>query len=458
MLLFVWVINLTMVPMSQTRVTVATNLSERNIAETKMITKLIEKSKRTTVLVMNLNSEILENFLQSHDLPITVEVNDLKTNIFNTQTRKIGAIILHFGQYAEFESFHRLIQNDMFLYGGHFVIIYGSGNMREIEKMFSNFWKIYIYNVAVLVTNAVSSDLVSVFTYMPFSNESCNNTEAIRINEFNKTSMTWATNVLYPEKFKQLNRCPLRYGCYQNRPGYIITKNESGLPIFAGMNIDIVTMFSDILNFSLNFFEYEEDMGVIYVNKTATSMLKRVIDNKVDLIFTSIKADRNELLSATRMVYADKLILIVLPPFLIDAMTKLFLPFAFASWVSISIVALLACCTVITLKFTPRLFHDYVIGRNVKGSILNVCNIFLGGPQQILPRSSFPRFLLAMFLIYTMIIRSIYQGGVFDIMKRDVHTVELKTIDAFIEHQFTFYIYRTLAAELAGTKVMQRFV
>lgn len=444
--------------MSHNHITEAKNFTQRNTAETKMITKLIEESKRATVLFMNLNSEILESFVQSPDLPITMYVNDLKTNIFNTKTGKIGATILHFLCYAEFESFNGLIQNDTFLDGGHFVIIYDSGNIREIEKIFSNFWKIYIYNVVVLVTNAMSSDLVSVFTYMPFINESCNNSEAIRINEFNKTSMTWDTNVFFPKKFKQLNRCPLRYGCYNNRPNYIIERSESGLPIFSGWIIDIVNMFSNILNFSLNFLAYESDMGVIYKNKTATALLKRILNNEVDLIFTTARADRSELLSTTRMVYADKLILAVPPPFLIDVMAKIFLPFTFASWISISLVAFLACCTIITLRFTPKIFHDYVVGNNVKGSMLNVCNIFLGGPQQILPRSNFPRFLLANFLIFTLIIRSVYQGKVFDIMKSDVHTVELKTIDEFIEHQFTFYIYRTLAAELAGTKYTRRFV
>ncbi len=43
-------------------------------------------------------------------------------------------------------------------------------------------------------------------------------------------------------------------------------------------------------------------------------------------------------------------------------------------------------------------------------------------------------------------------------MKRDVHTIELKIIDKFIEHKFSFYIYKSLSARLEGTKMMQRFV
>lgn len=170
------------------------------------------------------------------------------------------------------------------------------------------------------------------------------------------------------------------------------------------MNVDIGTMFSDILNFTLNLMEYEPGMGIIYKNKTATAMLKRTIDNEVDMICASLQEDRTEAMSASRMVYADKQILVVPPPFLIDPMSKIFLPFTFASWISIGMVALFACCLIKMLQFTPKVVHNYVIGSNVRGSILNVCNICLGGTQQTLPQSNFPRFLLAIFLVFTFII------------------------------------------------------
>lgn len=363
LLKLLWTINLPALSMSFKFLKEISNSTDRNIGETKMITRLIVESKRPTVLLMDIKSEIIESFLRSSEVQVTVEVNDLKTftKFTNKEFRKIGATILHLDEYIEFESFFGLIKKDMFFYDGHFIIIYNSGNVREIKQIFSTLWQIYIYNVAVLVTNAASSDLVPIFTFLPFINGSCNNTEPIRINEFNITSMAWTTNLFFPKKFQQLNRCPLRFGCYNNAPGFIIKRSESGLPIFTGVNVDIVNMISDMLNFSLNFSEYEQDMGVIHQNKTATALLQRVIGNEVDLIFTSIYLDRNELLSVTRMVYADKLILVVPPPFLIGPMEKIFLPFSFVSWISIGMVALLACCTVITLKFTPKIVHDYTI-------------------------------------------------------------------------------------------------
>lgn len=414
----------------------------------KMISRLIEESKRSTMLFINLNSEILDNFARFHNMHLTTEVNDMKATSKFIRERKFDATILHLENYTAFENFFPIIRREDFLYDGHFIIVYDSADEQEIEKIFSKFWKAYIYNVNVLVTDEISSDLVSVFTYIPFPNESCGDTKPIRINVFNKTTMNWTTTEFFPKKFKQLNRCPLRFVGYDNRARFKLNESESGMNRYSGIDVDIVILFSNAMNFSLN---------ISLFDPVASDAFPKILDNKADFVMATLQLHRVEILDASQMIYSDTLILVVPPPFPIVTLTKVFLPFSIASWISIGMVAVLSFCVVKILKFTPKILHDYVIGKNVKGSMLNVWNIFLGGPQPILPRSNFPRYLLAKFLIFTLIMRSVYQGKVFDIMKRDVRTVELKTIDEFIEHEFTFYVYPYLVIRLNGSRVMQRF-
>ncbi|KAG4072377.1 hypothetical protein HA402_004309 [Bradysia odoriphaga] len=417
-----------------------------------MISKLIEASGRKTVYFSNLNSEILNQFVQSHKLNITVVVNDFQT-ISALRKSKIKATILHLESRSEFDTVFILIRLEVFSHDGHFIIFYDKADEREMEDIFSKFWKLYVYNVNVLVTKENSSNLVSMFTYMPFANGSCHNTEGVQINQYNKISANWTTNVFFPKKFKQMNRCPLRFGVYLSYPRFIVTA-ENGVKKISGVTFDVGTMFGDILNFTAIFIEYEEEMGVIYENKTATGLLGRVINSEVDVIVVAIQVDRMEAMSATGTLYIDKLVLVVPPAVQINPLGRVLLPFTSASWISVGMVVLLACCIIKILQFTPEAFHNYVIGRNVKGSMLNVWNVFLGGTQRILPRSNFPRFLLVKFLIFTLIMRSLYQGRVFDILKRDLRTVELKTVDEYIERNFTFYIFRTRAANLQGTKIL----
>jgi hypothetical protein len=126
------------------------------------------------------------------------------------------------------------------------------------------------------------------------------------------------------------------------------------------------------------------------------------------------------------------------------------------TWLSVIAFVIFACFSVICLKFTPRIFHNYIIGKNIKGSLLNVWNVLLGGSQVKLPKNNFPRFLFAKFLIFALVMRSLYQGAIFDLLKNDISTVELKTFDELIEHEFTFYMYDSLATRLNGTKFTHR--
>lgn len=414
---------------------------------TKMISRLIEESKRSTLFFINLNSEILDNFVRFHHLQVTVEVNNMKSDL-KVRERKVEATILHLESYVEFEMFFHLIRPEHFLYDGHFIIVYDRADVREMEKMFSKLWEAYIYNVNVLVVENGSSDSVFVFTYMPFANEFIANSKPIRINAFDRKTWNWTTNAFFPKKFKQLNRYPLRFNGYHNSPRFI-THNENESQIYySGIAIDIVTILSNALNATLNILEYKPIGNIVG---------RLILANISDFSLGSLQPNRVDILSATETIYSDALILVVPPPFLIGPMTKIFLPFTIASWISIGMVAMLAFCVVKLVKLTPKILQDYVIGSNVTGSLLNVWKIFLGGSLQILPRKNFPRFLLAKFLIFTLIIRSLYQGKIFDIMKKDVRTVELKTIDQFIEHEFTFYISEYVVDRLQGSRVMKRF-
>lgn len=121
---------------------------------------------------------------------------------------------------------------------------------------------------------------------------------------------------------------------------------------------------------------------------------------------------------------------------------------------SIGSVLLLACSVIKVLQYASKGFHDYAFGRNIKSNMFNVWNIFLGGVQPVLPQESFPRFLLIEFSIFTLIIRSLYLGRVFDILKRNEQTVKLTTIDDYIKYNFTFYIYNSMANSIQGTKII----
>ena len=54
------------------------------------------------------------------------------------------------------------------------------------------------------------------------------------------------------------------------------------------------------------------------------------------------------------------------------------------------------------------------------------------------------------FMIYWLILRSAYQGGIFQTLKSDAHKPEVDSIQNMIDKKFKFYLYESLAARLTN--------
>jgi hypothetical protein len=56
-----------------------------------------------------------------------------------------------------------------------------------------------------------------------------------------------------------------------------------------------------------------------------------------------------------------------------------------------------------------------------------------------LPRKSFSRFILMMFLILCLILRTCHQSMLYDLMQKDLRRPEIETIEEAINKGYTFY-------------------
>jgi hypothetical protein len=63
---------------------------------------------------------------------------------------------------------------------------------------------------------------------------------------------------------------------------------------------------------------------------------------------------------------------------------------------------------------------------------------FIGGSQHVLPKRNFARFVLMMFLMYSLIIRTVYLGSFYEIIKSKKRIPEVKSIEELIQRDFMF--------------------
>lgn len=57
----------------------------------------------------------------------------------------------------------------------------------------------------------------------------------------------------------------------------------------------------------------------------------------------------------------------------------------------------------------------------------------------ILPGRNFSRFLLTLYILFCLIIRTAYQGKQFEFLQKDMRPANVETIDEMIARNFTFF-------------------
>lgn len=349
------------------------------------------------------------------------------------------------------------ISHESFFFNGYFLVVLNDFTTFKMKNLFDLFWKKFIFNVDVLVKSGNSQNL-SIFTFMPFKSDLCGDTTPMKINEFDGKNIVWATDVYFPKKFRNLQKCPIKIGSIGNFFSVMFKTAVNQTKYFYGFEVDLLKELASTLNFKPDFKIFPYEVGLISKNKTSTGMIKRVQENEVDLICGSfsLQQQRREVLSDTRSFYSDKIILVTPKSMTISPIRKLFIPFDLFTWISIAIVLLVAFVVLALLKKNPQRFQNFIIGRNISNNFLNVWNVLLGGSQVKLPFRNFARFLLMSFIMLSLIVRSSYSGSLFKILTNDIFNKDISSIHELNNLGYTFYIYESLAIRLKDEKIMKR--
>jgi hypothetical protein len=110
--------------------------------------------------------------------------------------------------------------------------------------------------------------------------------------------------------------------------------------------------------------------------------------------------------------------------------------------------------TVVTIStvYWSEPCYNFIIGRNIKTPFVNLFAIVFGVSLQQLPRRNFARYVLMVFILYCLVLRGVYQGGIYNIIKTNQRKPELASIDKIMEKKYDFYMYDTLASRAKDYK------
>lgn len=328
---------------------------------------------------------------------------------------------------------------EKFRFNGFFVVVLIDGQTSDMEEIFEQFWQKMIYNVVIIFE--CDCGQVFIYTFLPFSSDRCNDVRPVEINSFKNSRFRYGLETLFDSNIENMFDCPVRVAIADNREPFISIKNASdGTKLLVGQDIKLLTAVAESLNFKINITYIGRD-GTFYGNGTSDGILEPLLDNTADIALghSWIKPSQMSFLGATNSFASEPQMLVIPPRKGWTPLQKLVIPFSTTVWMLILTIHFTSFVVILAVK---RSRHDaFVFGTKVRHPEMNVLIGLLGGTMTVLPTRNFARFMLMAYLMYSLVIRSIYQGSFYHIAQTGGRLKEIQSIAQLIEENFKIYIY-----------------
>ena len=336
---------------------------------------------------------------------VTVE----NTKIINEKLRRNAAIIVMDSRDAILDFVGKVKNIEK---RGRYLIIFPNASHADLLTIFTVLWKSFFFNVGILTETA---DEFKWNTFLPFDVGKCDDTTPKTISTFIKRDKIWENSLFYPRKIKNLNGCDIKIGTFFTIPTAIVVNRT-----VYGSEADAIINIGKIMNYRPKYFIFPQESGVVYENGSATGLMKRAMNREVDMIhgFLSLQYLRAKFLTASKS-YAQVPLAIVVPPGdFLTPFDKLFHPFSPGIWYAL-ITMYIVVFTVIGIFDTYfKDSYNFLVGKDIKNPFMSMLIVCLGYTQHKLPGRNFSRFTLMNFMIFWLVVRTCYQGVLFNLLQK----------------------------------------
>ncbi|XP_037932326.1 uncharacterized protein LOC119667112 [Teleopsis dalmanni] len=256
-------------------------------------------------------------------------------------------------------------------------------------------------------------------------------------------------NYLFPRRLQNFYKCELRVCVYESPPFTQIKgdKNKEidllNLNRLSGIEGDLLKILAEKLNFSVRL-TISEEFGIIGTESNSTGCFALLENDTVDIAIGGFSSALTHyyLFSSSYTYYDTKLIFVIRMYWSQDHIKKLLYPFENNVCETIQI---------------------FIFGDGNQRPVLNMVIVFLGFSLDVPPKRNFARFLVMLWLIVTLLMRSSYQGKLFDVLRFSIMAQQLEAIEELIEQQcllfapaYVEYYPRNLTVPIDGTAI-ERF-
>lgn len=301
---------------------------------------------------------------------------------------------------------------------------------------------------------------IKLFTFTLFTPKKCFAAQFVEVNSFDKDTGRWLHGTFKVDKVSNFRGCQLNFVVFKDWPFYLpleIDNEKRDVTKCAGIFCGVLRDFSSALNFTYHTNIYQLETAK-YMWPGIPSHLVMGCASLDGLVVYDEKRNENTLRPeyySRPLMYTDTFIAIP-PGEEYDGYEKLVLPFDEPTWMWISITFAAAFLTIFLLKFAKPKVVNFMIGSETLTPVLNVIRAFFGISQIVCPRRNFARYLLMMFILFSLIIRTAYQGEMFEFLQKDMRKPTVTSYEEMIDQGFVFYMPADFREKYPNTEIAKR--
>lgn len=217
------------------------------------------------------NDVIEEVLLKFKNLHLAAEVEDSQV-LKVGQTRKRFVVFGFIDSAEKYLEYLKSLSPERIKFRKYFTIVALKPlTTNELQSIFQSFWNAFVKNVNII--NQADNSTVELYTFMPFNDGNCGNTQPVLINTFDTDLQIWRHKVFHPtNKTANLNQCSLILGASvgAGEPYLIVQNNSKGEYKISGIERDILVVFAQVFNFKIKYRVIGNSIGSLYENGTAT--------------------------------------------------------------------------------------------------------------------------------------------------------------------------------------------
>ncbi|KAJ6635609.1 hypothetical protein Bhyg_14195 [Pseudolycoriella hygida] len=293
-------------------------------------------------------------------------------------------------------------------------------------------------NASFLVSE--NSQIV-VQTFLPYNEGSCNDTTLRTINSFNEQTQTWRTNKFFPERVDNFYGCALKIATHKNVIPYIVwEENVNGNRLLKGRVIHLINALSLSLNFTADL-DYEPS-EVAYDN-----CYRKVENHEADMFIgnVAVQKTRLESMDFSLPIFFEFLKFVIPPGKSYTQVENFGRVFDMLTWILIFIVFGLFGGIVTVISFCSKKAKIYAFGFRYGNVFMDYLATIFGSALLISPKMNMPRIIIVKFVLFCLVIRSIYQGSLYNFLQSGAKADAVQSIDEMVKKGYTFFMLKSYA-------------